>query len=452
MKPIPSAQAKHKEKETYRLAQFVAAHPGCTKASVDALCGSRSASYVYMLDAVEHGWVRREGATRSTRFWPTEQFAHHEAMASLALPLAKRPKVSYNPGFLGAYRPNETFYLAPSQRESLHKACPIGTFQADDKKMSQEVRRFMADLTHNSSAFEGVRINYADTISFLEENIKSLSMSPIDAVILRNHHNAIRFIVENTHYPRQMEDILVSEYDARNIHALLSDGLLRDRRKQGRLRHEHVEIRDSCYIPTDLPDTIKNEFSILINKASLIEDPYEQAVFILIHLPYLQPFEDCNKRTARLLCNIPLLNSGILPVSWSEVNQRDYTDSLLCIYEKNSTYGLCDVFVDACHRSFERFDIALHMRAPSRLEISHAREIADAIRRRILHDDTTLPRNLEPRLLAEFGAHIEDILGSIRENDMVASPYRLRPAEVKAWIEREGCEDDEQVGSDIPRG
>lgn len=442
MKPIPGLKDKLREREIYRLAQFIAENPGSSTSKInlgatEISASCRTTSYYYLKAAIENGWIESEGVTRGTRYSATAQFLHHEAMANLSLPLARRNKVGYNSEFLGAYKPNETFYLSIEQRDALHRSCPVGTFDANDKKVAQEVRRFMADITHNSSAFEGVNLQYADTISFLEENIESRHMSPIDAVILRNHYNTIRFIVENTHYPRQMEDIAVSEYDTRNIHALLSDGLLKDRRKQGRLRHEHVEIRDSSYIPTDLPDTIKNEFSTLINKAQLINDPYEQAVFLLIHLPYLQPFEDCNKRTARLLCNIPLLSNGILPVSWSEVNQRDYTDSLLCIYEKNSTYGLCDVFVAACKRSFERFDISMKTREPSRLEITHAKQINDAIRRCILHGDTTLPRDIEPTQIAEFELLVNDILAAIRENEMVASPYRLRPSDVQEWLKYE---------------
>jgi Fic family protein len=32
----------------------------------------------------------------------------------------------------------------------------------------------------------------------------------------------------------------------------------------------------------------------------------EQALFIMVHLPYLQPFDDVNKRLSRLAVNMPL--------------------------------------------------------------------------------------------------------------------------------------------------
>ncbi|WP_371436223.1 Fic family protein [Polaromonas sp.] len=441
MKSIPDENAKRRIKEIYALATFIAAHPNSTashaKDAQEISPSCRTSLFYYLNEAIANGWIERIGATKAAVYRATPQFQHHLAKLSLSLPVSARPKVSYRGEFMGTYIPNETYYLSAEQRKNLNAICPKGSFDATDERIAHEVRRFMADLTHNSSAFEGVAVKYADTISFLEENIESKHMSPIDAVILRNHYNAIRFIVENTHYPPQPEDILVSEYDTRNIHAFLSDGLLKDRRKQGRLRTEHVEIRDSCYIPNNIPAVIAQEFGALMAKAAAIEDPHEASFFLLVHIPYLQPFEDCNKRTARLICNIPLLRNGILPISWSEVNQRDYTDSLLCIYERNSTYGLAEVYVDAFRRSYERFDIAINQRQPSRLEVSYAPQIMDAVRRRILHNDSSLSMGVEPIHIAEFEAIVEDKLDGIRENEMIGGPYRLRPAEIRHWVEVE---------------
>lgn len=439
---IPAENAKRRAREIFALALFIASKPNTTAALIregatDLSPTCRTSLFYYLNEAIANGWIERQGVTKAARYNATPQFRHHLAMDDLGKPVQNRSKVRYNEKFLAAYIPNETFYLTKEQRDSLEATCPPGTFNANDAKVSQEVRRFMADLTHNSSAFEGVDVKYADTISFLEQNIESRHMSAFDAVILRNHYNAIRFIVENTRYPPQPDDIVVSEYDTRNIHAYLSDGLLKDKRKQGRLRHEHVEIRDSAYIPLGIPDQIAKEFTTLINKAAAIKNVHEQAFFLLVHIPYLQPFDDCNKRTARLVCNIPLLRGGVPPISWAEVNQKDYTDSLLCVYEHNSVYGLSNVFVEAFRRSYERFDIAINQRQPARLEVSHSVQIKDAIRKRVLHNDRTVPRDVEPIHLAEFEAIVEDILDGIRMNDMVGAPYRLRPTEIRHWLDQE---------------
>lgn len=442
MRPLPDNTAKRRDKEILSLATHIASHPGSavsdvmlSAAAISPTC--RTSYFHYLNQATENGWIEKSGHTRGARYFPTRQFLHHVAMSDLTLSVARRPKVGYCEDFLASYIPNQTSYLSEKQLAALHRSCGIGTFNASDPTVSQDIRRFMADLTHNSAAFEGVNVKYADTISFIEQNIESHHMSPHDALVLRNHYNAIRFIVENTHCPREASDVQITEYDCRNIHSQLSDGLLKNRAMQGRLRYEHVEIRESSYIPPDQPDIIVKEFSSLINKAREIIDPYEQAVFLLIHIPYLQPFEDCNKRTSRLLCNIPLLSQGILPVSWAEVAPRDYTDSLLCVYEKNSTFGMCDVFVEACQRSFERFEISMKTRQPSRIEITCAKQIQEAIKNRIVYGDDTLPRGINPLQIKEFEGFVEVVLEAIRGNEMVAAPYHLKPEVVRAWIEQE---------------
>lgn len=435
----PSAKRRdHRELEIIQLASFVAKNPSASIADImvgaDAIGPScRTSYYLYLDEAIKNGWLTKTGATSGTRYFSTPQFLHHVAMADLAVPVGKRAKVGYKEEFLGEYVPNQSAYLTQSQKEQLHRACPRGSFDAGDPKVAGAIRRFMADLSFNSSAFEGVQAKYADTISFLEGNITSQNISPIDATILRNHYSCIRFIIDNTHHPRQPSDIAVSEYDCRNIHAQLSDGLLNDRRAQGRLRYEHVEIRDSCYIPPEQPDIISKEFSSIMKKASEIVDPFEQSLFLLVHIPYLQPFEDCNKRTSRLVCNVPLLANGILPVSWSEVAPRDYADALLCIYEKNSVYGLTGVFVESCMRSFERFELAGKERQPDRLEITYAKQIATAVKNRIVFGDDTVQADVDPLHLVKFEAIVGEILDAIKDNEMVAAPYRIDRAALAQW-------------------
>lgn len=78
---------------------------------------------------------------------------------------------------------------------------------------------------------------------------------------------------------------------------------------------------------------------------NLIEDPFEQSFFSLVHLSYLQAFEDVNKRTARMVANIPLIKCNLKPLSFTDVNQEDYVMSLLGVYEKNNINILHDLYV-----------------------------------------------------------------------------------------------------------
>ncbi len=89
-------------------------------------------------------------------------------------------------------------------------------------------------------------------------------------------------------------------------------------------------------MPSDIPDLIQGEFDLFLEKLRQIESPLEQSLFILVFISYFQAFIDINKRTSRLGANIPLIARGLPPISFLQVQERDYIDAILAIYE------LCD--------------------------------------------------------------------------------------------------------------
>jgi len=81
------------------------------------------------------------------------------------------------------YEPNKSFYLPASTREALHERCAPGSFNCKDPAQAQQMRRFMADISHHSALLEGVRANYIDTVALLEDNIQSRRLSEEDAIV-----------------------------------------------------------------------------------------------------------------------------------------------------------------------------------------------------------------------------------------------------------------------------
>ena len=143
-----------------------------------------------------------------------------------------------------------------------------------------------------------------------------------DAQMILNHKATIEFLIESAN---KME---ISRYIILNLHALLSDNLVSDR-ACGSLRSIPVIIGKSTYSPLSIPQLIHDNFEKLIEKANAINDPFEQAFFLMVHLPYLQPFEDVNKRTSRLAANIPLIKKNLFPLSFIDFNEKDYINGLL---------------------------------------------------------------------------------------------------------------------------
>ncbi len=111
----------------------------------------------------------------------------------------------------------------------------------------------------------------------------------------------------------------------------------------------------SVFHPLEVPQLIEEYFERILVKASAIEDPFEQAFFALVQLPYLQPFDDVNKRVSRLAANIPLIKANLSPLSFENVSRDLYTEAVLGVYELNRVELLRDVFVWAYERSAARY-------------------------------------------------------------------------------------------------
>jgi len=134
-----------------------------------------------------------------------------------------------------------------------------------------------------------------------------------EAQMILNHKAAIELLVE------QAEDIGLNSFTFFNLHALLSENLLADPSESGRLRQRIVEVSGTVFHPLDIPQQIDRYFRMILDKADAIEDPFEQAFFIMAHIPYLQPFVDVNKRVSRLGANIPLIRRNLCPLSFIDV-------------------------------------------------------------------------------------------------------------------------------------
>src|SRR5204862_2700166 len=139
------------------------------------------------------------------------------------------------------------------------------------------------------------------------------------------------------------------------LHALLADNLLADPDAPGRLRRIPVGIERSAFHPLEVPQLIEECFQELLAKADAIKDPFEQAFFVMVQLPYLQPFDDVNKRVSRLAANIPLIRTNLAPLSFTDVPGDLYSQATLGVYELNRVELLKDVFLWAYQRSAARY-------------------------------------------------------------------------------------------------
>ena len=169
--------------------------------------------------------------------------------------------------------------------------------------------------------------------------------------MILNHKDAIfEFLVSTA-----CDEIGFNRYTILNLHALLANNLLADPTAAGRLRYIAVGIERSTFHPLEVPQLVEECFDQILATAAAIADPFEQAFFVMVQLPYLRPFDDVNKRVSRLAANIPLIKGNLSPLSFADVPRRTYTEAVLGIYELRQIDLLKDVFIWAYERSAARF-------------------------------------------------------------------------------------------------
>ncbi len=268
----------------------------------------------------------------------------------LSQPVVARKPVGYNREFLDSYRPNVSAYLSPAEHAHLAEVGrPNFADQAAGTYAKQILNRLLIDLSWNSSRLEGNTYSLLDTKRLIEFGEEAAGRDRLEAQMIVNHKDAIAFLVGAA------EDIGFNRYTILNLHGILAHNLLPDEGAAGRLRHIGVGIEKSTFHPLELPQRIEECFNQLLATAAAIEDPFEQALFVMVQLPYLQPFDDVNKRVSRLAANIPFIKQNLSPLSFTDVPRSLYTDAILGVYELNKVDLLKDVFIWAYQRSAARY-------------------------------------------------------------------------------------------------
>lgn len=203
--------------------------------------------------------------------------------------------------------------------------------------------------------------------------------SPLEAQVILNHKDAIELLVD------EAEKIGFNRQTILNLHASLANKLLDDPSAAGRLRRITVEIGRSVFHPLDIPQIVEDCFDQALATADAIEEPFEQALFAMVHLPYLQPFDDVNKRVSRLAANMSLIKANLTPLSFVEVPVDLYAEAMYAVYELKQIDLLKDVFIWACERSASRYAaVRQSLGEPNPFRLKHRDALREIVRTMVI--------------------------------------------------------------------
>jgi len=112
------------------------------------------------------------------------------------------------------------------------------------------------------------------------------------------------------------------------------------------IRTRGVGITGSAYKPLDNEFQIKEYVTKMCDLINSKKDGFEKALLAIVLISYIQPFEDGNKRTARMIGNALLINNDACPLSFRSVDSVDYKKAILLFYEQNNMFTFKQLFIE----------------------------------------------------------------------------------------------------------
>jgi len=201
----------------------------------------------------------------------------------------------------------------------------------------KELERLVIELSWKSSKIEGNTYTLLDTEKLIVENKEALGHSKNEARMILNHKDAFYYIRQHS---SQFKTI--TRKNLENLHSTLIKGL----NVNFGLRTKPVGVTGSIYRPLDNIYQITEAVEELERAVSQSKNPYTKALVALLGVSYIQPFEDGNKRTARLMANALLISHSLAPLSYRSVDEEEYRSAMLAFYELNSIIPMKKIFIE----------------------------------------------------------------------------------------------------------
>jgi Fic family protein len=203
-------------------------------------------------------------------------------------------------------------------------------------EFKKEFERLMIELSWKSAQIEGNTYDLLDTEQLLKYNLLSKKNSEDEAIMLLNHKAAIEYSYE---YAVEFKDL--SARKITELHTLLTKKL----GVKKNLRKRVVRITGTTYTPPENIFLIEEYLDKLVKLINKKKNIYEKALLTILLVSYIQPFEDGNKRTARITANALLMGHKCCPLSYRSTKPTDYKKAILLFYEINNLSAFKELFM-----------------------------------------------------------------------------------------------------------
>ena len=239
--------------------------------------------------------------------------------------------------------------FSPAELDILQNATKV--YQSRRTSLSQtlhkkELERFIVELSWKSSKIEGNTYSLLDTERLIEKGIEAPGKSKEEALMVLNHKKAFSYIYEHADEFKTLTKTNLSA-----VHRLLVEDL----NVAFNFRKKPVGVTGSKYRPLDNEYQIAEAVGDLGSAVTRLKSGYAKVLVALLGISYIQPFEDGNKRTSRLMGNAVLLAYGFAPLSYRSVDEESYREAMLVFYELNSLIPFKKIFIEQYRFAAENY-------------------------------------------------------------------------------------------------
>ncbi|MCM1324937.1 MAG: Fic family protein [Acetobacter sp.] len=233
-----------------------------------------------------------------------------------------------------------------NELQQLNKKYQINRKNLSPTILHKELERLTIELAWKSSKIEGNTYTLLDTERLLKDNISAQGKSQAETQMILNHKKALDYLIDN---PEYYKELTLSKIE--DIHRLLVDGL----DVSLGIRSNVVGIIGTNYKPLDNAFQIKESLRELIKLINETENPLEKALLAVLMIAYIQPFEDGNKRTSRILGNALLLANDYCPLSYRSVDEVEYKKAIILFYEQNNASYFKQLFIEQFKQAVDKY-------------------------------------------------------------------------------------------------
>ncbi len=210
----------------------------------------------------------------------------------------------------------------------------------------KELERLTIELSWKSSQIEGNTYSLLETERLFQEKEEATGKPKSDATMLLNHKVALDYMLAHPDLAKTLDRRILEE-----IHSLLIDDLGVGRN----IRSRTVGITGTAYKPLDNEYQIKEALERMCTLINAKHNGFEKALLAVAMISYIQPFEDGNKRTGRMISNALLIAEGMCPLSYRSVDSLDYKKAMLLFYEQNNLAAFKQIFIEQIEFSVKNY-------------------------------------------------------------------------------------------------